>query len=77
MVIEFSAGKIIVTQFEIVVRITGEHHIAMQAQTDAVSLIGRGANVIAVQGAESTWSIKLDDEHQLKAVADALGVGIG
>lgn len=76
MVIEFSAGKIIVTQFEIVIRIAGDHHISMQAQTDAVSLIGRGANVIAVHGAESTWSIKLDDESQLKAVAEAMGIGI-
>ncbi len=76
MVIEFSAGKIIVTQFEIVIRVTGSHHISMQAQTDAISLIGRGANVIAVQGAESTWSIKLDNESQLNEVAQALGIGI-
>lgn len=76
MVVEFSGGKIIVTQFELVVRLAGEHHVTMQAQTDAVSLLGRGANVIAVNGAESKWSIKLDNPEQLQAIADQLCIAI-
>lgn len=76
MLIEFSAGKIIVTAHELVIRIAGEHRLTLQAQTDAVQLIGRGANVISALGSETKWSIKLDNEQQLRAVALALGINI-
>lgn len=76
MVVEFKSGKIIVTAHELVVRLMDEHRVTMQAQTDAVQLIGKGANVISVNGAECKWSIKLDNEEQLEQVAAEMGIAI-
>lgn len=76
MVIEFSEGKIIVTPHELVVRMQGKHMVALQAQRDAVALIGNGANVISVNGSECKWSMKLDNVDQLNALSIGLGVDI-
>ncbi|WP_045405326.1 DUF3389 domain-containing protein [Vibrio jasicida] len=76
MVIEFSLGKIIATQREIVIKLTGSGMVTMQAQTDAIQLLGRGANVVLAYGAETKWSIKLDDEDQLRQVAQEIGIYI-
>lgn len=76
MLVEFKSGKIIATPHEIVVKLIGEHMVTLQAQTDAIQLIGRGANVIAANGSETKWSIKLDNEAQLKALADEIGIDI-
>lgn len=73
MVIEFESGKIIITPHEVVIKLVGEHMIILQAQTDAIQLIGRGANVIAANGSETKWSIKLDNEAQLREVAAEMG----
>lgn len=75
MVIEFLYGKIIVTPHELVVRLDGEHKVTMQAASDAVQLIG-GANVVVVNGSESKWSIKLDNDQQLKQIAGQLGCAV-
>ncbi|WP_194437687.1 DUF3389 domain-containing protein [Vibrio fluminensis] len=76
MVIEFSAGKIIATPHEIVVKIVGDQMITLQAQTDAIQLIGRGANVVAVNCSEAKWSMKLDNEQQLVQLAEQIGIAI-
>ena len=76
MVIDFKSGKVIVTPFEIVVRLDGEHRVTMQAQTDAVQLIGQGANVISVNSSECKWSIKMDNEEQLKLIASEIGCDV-
>ncbi|KII75444.1 DUF3389 family protein [Vibrio renipiscarius] len=76
MMIEFSNGKIIATAHEIVVKVKGTNMITLQAQSDAVRLIGRGANVIAVHSSEAQWSIKLDDDKQLNELASQLGIAI-
>lgn len=76
MVIDFKSGKIVVTPFELVVRLNGEHRVTMQAQSDAVQLIGKGANVISVNGSEAKWSIKLDNEQQLQQIGAELGCEI-
>ncbi|ROV57864.1 DUF3389 domain-containing protein [Vibrio ponticus] len=76
MVIEFSVGKIIATPHEIVIKIIGDQMLTLQAQTDAVQLIGRGANVIAVNCSEAKWSIKLDNEQQLVQLSDQIGIAI-
>lgn len=76
MVIEFSIGKIIATQREIVIKLSGNNMVTLQAQTDAIQLLGRGANVVLVHGAESKWSIKLDDEAQLHQLAQEIGIDI-
>ncbi|MGR5068982.1 MULTISPECIES: DUF3389 domain-containing protein [Vibrio] len=76
MVIEFSIGKIIATQREIVIKLSGNSMVTLQAQTDAIQLLGRGANVVLAHGAESKWSIKLDDEAQLRQIAQEIGIDI-
>ncbi|MGP8306799.1 DUF3389 domain-containing protein [Vibrio sp. YIC-376] len=76
MVIEFSLGKIIATQREVVIKLTGGSMITLQAQTDAIQLLGRGANVVLSHGAECKWSIKLDNESQLSQLAKEIGIDI-
>lgn len=76
MVIEFSQGKIIVTPHEVVVRLSGDHAITLSAQSDALQLIGRGANVIVANGAECKWSLKLDSQDQLVEISEQLGIAI-
>ncbi|KXI23481.1 DUF3389 domain-containing protein [Photobacterium sanguinicancri] len=75
MVINFSTGKIIANQHELVVRIDGEARVTMQAQVDEVTLIG-GANVITATGSGIQWSVRLDNENQLQALADAIGIAV-
>ncbi|HHF2858166.1 DUF3389 domain-containing protein [Vibrio diabolicus] len=76
MVIEFSLGKIIATQREIVIKLSGSAMVALQAQTDSIQLLGRGANVVLSHGAECKWSIKLDNEEQLADLAREIGIDI-
>ncbi len=76
MIIEFSGGKIIATVREVVVKLSGSQMVTLQAQSDAIQLIGRGANVIAVNCSEAKWSLKLDDEKQLTQLASQLGIAI-
>ncbi|WP_261859245.1 DUF3389 domain-containing protein [Photobacterium sanguinicancri] len=75
MVINFSTGKIIANQHELVVRIDGEARVTMQAQVDEVTFIG-GANVITATGSGIQWSVRLDNENQLQALADAIGIAV-
>lgn len=76
MVIEFSLGKIIATPHELIVRLLGDQQIVMQAQSDYITLIGKGANVLVANDSGCKWSIKLDDEQQLKQLSDVLGCAI-
>lgn len=76
MVITFSGGKIIATLHELVVRLDGEYRVTLQAQVDAIQLIGKGANVISANGSECKWSIKLDDEQQLREIANEVGCDV-
>ncbi|MCZ4292429.1 DUF3389 domain-containing protein [Vibrio sinaloensis] len=76
MMIPFSGGKIIATAFEVVIRLDGVHMVSLQAQNDAVTLIGRGANVISANGSETKWSVKLDSEQQLIELSKQIGCEI-
>ena len=76
MVITFSVGKVITTPHEIVVKLEGTAMVTLQAHNDALTLIGRGANVIAANGSETKWSIKLDNEDQLRSIAAEIGCDI-
>lgn len=76
MVIEFSLGKIIATQREIVIKLSGSAMVTLQAQTDAIQMLGRGANVVLSHGAECKWSIKLDNEEQLAELSREIGTDI-
>ncbi len=76
MVIEFSLGKIIATQREVVIKLTGASMVTLQAQTDAIQLLGRGSNVVLAHGAETKWSIKLDNEEQIRQLAQEIGIDV-
>jgi hypothetical protein len=76
MVITFKHGKIIVTPNELVIKLTGDAHIMMQASAETVELIGQGVNVIAVNSGAVRWSVKLDNGEQMIAIADVLGCDV-
>ncbi len=71
----FSEGKIIANQHELVIRIESAAKVILQAQVDEVTLIG-GANVITATGSGINWSIRLDNEEQLKELSNEIGITI-
>lgn len=72
MVIDFSQGKFIVTEFEVQVRLNAAS-IVLQASAEDISLRRQPPMLIANGGAVR-WSIKLDNETQLQAVQEILGI---
>ncbi|WP_413283291.1 DUF3389 domain-containing protein [Vibrio sp. MA40-2] len=74
MLIEFSVGKIVANQHEISVRLNGEYSVSMQAQVEAIQLLGRGANVVVANTGGCKWSIKLDNQQQLEKLSQAIGI---
>ncbi len=76
MIISTQVGKIIVTPFEVVVKLAGPAMVTMQASSESITLIGRGANVIACHSGDATWSIKLDNVTQLEQIAKEVGLEI-
>ncbi len=76
MVITFKSGKVIATLHEIVVKIEGDHRTTLHSQVDAITLIGKGANVITSNSSETKWSVKLDSEEQLKELSVHIGIHI-
>ncbi len=75
MKVTFSEGDIIVNPHEMVVRLNNTSRVTLQAETDALTLIG-GANVISAVGSGMKWSIKLDNSEQLEMLAQELGIAI-
>jgi len=75
MKVTFSEGDIIVNPHEMVVRLNNTSRVTMQAETDALTLIG-GVNVISAVGSGMKWSIKLDNSEQLEMLAQELGIAI-
>ncbi|WIH25397.1 DUF3389 domain-containing protein [Photobacterium damselae] len=75
MIIEFSQGKIIANQREVVIRLNGEARVSLQSQVDEITLIA-GANVVTATGSGLSWSVKLDTEEQLQSLASEIGVAI-
>lgn len=76
MVIEFSGGKLIVTPFELVIRLQGENCVSLQAGSESIELIGQGANVVVANSGDTRWSVKLDNEAQLLTIAGEMGCDI-
>lgn len=74
MIVHFSDGKVIVTPHEIVVRLSSSS-ATLQAQVDALQLI-LPACVLSANGAECKWSIKLDNEEQVRTISDETGIAI-
>lgn len=75
MKITFSEGDIIANQHELVVRLNNTSRTTVQAEVDALTLIG-GANVISAVGSGMKWSIKLDSPEQLEMLAQEIGIAI-
>ncbi|MDD9156833.1 DUF3389 domain-containing protein [Aliivibrio sp. S4TY2] len=75
MKVTFSEGDIIVNPHEMVVRLNNTSRVTMQAEADALTLIG-GVNVISAVGSGMKWSIKLDNAEQLEILAQELGITI-
>ncbi|EHN68983.1 DUF3389 domain-containing protein [Aliivibrio fischeri] len=75
MKISFSEGDIIANQREIVIRLSNKSKTTLQAEVDAITLIG-GANVINAVGSGAKWSVKLDDEAQLQQLAEEVGIAV-
>ncbi|MFA1562279.1 DUF3389 domain-containing protein [Aliivibrio fischeri] len=75
MKISFSEGDIIANQREIVIRLSNKSKTTLQAEVDAITLIG-GANVINAVGSGAKWSVKLDDEAQLQQLAEEIGIAV-
>ncbi|MGF1793676.1 DUF3389 domain-containing protein [Photobacterium profundum] len=75
MLMTFSEGKIIANQHELVIRIESAAKVTLQAKVDEVTLIG-GANVITATGSGINWSIRLDNEEQLKELSNEIGIAI-
>lgn len=76
MVIDINDGKIVVNARELVVRLNDTHKTTLQAQADAIQLIGQGANVISVNSSECKWSIKLENQETLQLIAKSLSLPI-
>ncbi|HIF9512510.1 DUF3389 domain-containing protein [Photobacterium damselae] len=75
MIIEFSQGKIIANQREVVIRLNGEARVSLQSQVDEIALIA-GVNVVTATGSGLSWSVKLDTEEQLQSLASEIGIAI-
>ncbi|MDA9557571.1 DUF3389 domain-containing protein [Vibrio sp.] len=76
MSISFAQGKVIFNQHEVLVKLAPPSHIVLQANVDAVSLIGRGANVLCAHEHGVKWSVKLDNESQLIEISEGISVPI-
>ncbi|MFC5081074.1 hypothetical protein VTH8203_03959 [Vibrio thalassae] len=74
MIVHFSDGKVIVTPHEILVRLSSSS-ATLQVQVDALQLI-LPACVLSANGAECKWSIKLDNEEQVRTISDETGIAI-
>ncbi len=75
MVLDISAGKIILTYNEINIRISLTNSITLQALRDAVTLYGDPCVIVANAG-ESKWSLKLDSFEQIEIISREMGIEI-
>ncbi|MCL1091318.1 DUF3389 domain-containing protein [Shewanella profunda] len=72
MVIDFSQGKLIVTEFEVQVRLNAAS-IVLQASAEDIGL-RRNPPMLIADGGAVRWSLKLDDKAQLLLVQEVLGI---
>ena len=75
MLIIFSQGKIIANNREVLVKLTGNASVTLQAQVDELQLIG-GPNIMSAVGGGINWSVRLDDSEQLQQLATEIGIAI-
>ncbi|WOT03811.1 DUF3389 family protein [Shewanella youngdeokensis] len=71
MVIEISSGKIILSPFEVQVRLN--NHCQLFAMVEDIKFHPDALMMVADAGAVR-WSLKLDDSDQLKSIKAELGI---
>lgn len=72
MLVEFSQGKLIATEFEVQIRLNMAN-VVLQAAAEDISLRLEPPMIIA-NGGGVRWSIKLDNTNQLDALQALLGI---
>ncbi|MCG9965177.1 MAG: DUF3389 domain-containing protein [Shewanella sp.] len=72
MVLDFSQGKLIATEFEVQIRLSVAN-VVLQASAEDVSLRLDPPMIIA-NGGSVRWSIKLDNSDQLQSLQALLGI---
>lgn len=72
MVLDFSQGKLIATEFEVQIRLSVAN-VVLQASAEDVSLRLDPPMIIA-NGGGVRWSMKLDNTDQLDALQALLGI---
>ncbi|MGS0677188.1 DUF3389 family protein [Shewanella sp. 0m-4] len=72
MIIHFSAGKLVVSPFEIQVRL--ENGCQLYAMVDDIKFHQDALILVADAGAVR-WNIKLDSTEQLQQIMQELGIG--
>ncbi|WP_261818263.1 DUF3389 domain-containing protein [Vibrio gallicus] len=70
MTLDFELGKIVVTPLEIMIRIEGVQRLTLQAQTEALQIMG---DVLVVHDAQSRWSMKLDS-NLIEQIIEITGI---
>ncbi|NAW87750.1 DUF3389 domain-containing protein [Photobacterium halotolerans] len=75
MILIFSQGRIVANQYELVIRLEGTGKVTLQARADDIRLL-RQPNIITATGSGVQWSIHLDDDTQLEALSDCMGIAI-
>ncbi|MGB2079504.1 MAG: DUF3389 family protein [Vibrio sp.] len=76
MSLTFSQGRIIVSSREIQIRFDAMPQTRLQAQVDALKLLGGGVNLIIAHDMDCQWTLRLDNDEQLQQIADATGLAI-
>ncbi|MGL4734307.1 MAG: DUF3389 family protein [Enterovibrio sp.] len=72
MVLDFSQGKIIVTQHELQVRLLGTQIVLQVSAADII--LRRQPPMLIADGGGVRWSLVLDSSSQLSAIQTVLGV---
>ncbi|OBT09373.1 hypothetical protein A9264_08860 [Vibrio sp. UCD-FRSSP16_10] len=72
MTLDFELGKIVVTPHELMIRFEGAQRLTLEAQTDAISLMGQ---VLVVTDSQSRFSLKLEAET-IKEISQVTGIPI-
>lgn len=72
MVIDFSQGKLIVTEFEVQVRLNAASIVLLAGAEDIA--LRREPSMLIANGGAVRWSVKLDNETQLQSVQEILGI---
>lgn len=72
MVIDFSQGKLIVTEYEVQVRLNVASIVLLAGAEDIA--LRREPPLLIANGGAVRWSVKLDNETQLQSVQEILGI---